>query len=57
MNLCKKKLLKKTVLKNDCRKFSPSKRSVAKPSLLLCYLQDEENNLPSTPFKIYSEFH
>ena len=27
----------KTVLKNDCSKFSPSKRSVAKLSLMLCY--------------------
>jgi len=31
---------------------------VAKLSLLLCYLRDGENNLPSipTPFKIYTEF-
>jgi len=26
-------------------------------SLLLCYLQDGENNLPSTPFEIYIEFN
>jgi len=25
-------------------------------SLLLCYLRDGENNLPSTPFEIYTEF-
>ena len=46
--------LKKTVLKNDCSKFSHSKRSV---SLLLHCLRVEENNLPSTPFKIYTEFN
>jgi len=55
MQFCKKEFLKKTVLKNDCSKFNRSKRSVAKLSLLLCYLRDGENNLPSrpTPFKIY----
>jgi len=47
----------KTVLKSDCSKFSRSKRSVAKLSLLLCCLRDGENNLPSTPFKIYTEFN
>ena len=47
----------KTVLQNDCSKFSRSKRSVAKLSLLLCCLRDGENNLPSTPFKIYTEFN
>jgi len=26
-------------------------------SVLLCYLRDGENNLPSTPFKIYTEFN
>ena len=36
----------KTVSKNDCSKFSRSKRSVAKLSLLLCYLRDGENNFP-----------
>jgi len=46
--------LKKTVLKNYCSKFSRSKRSV---SLLLCCLRDGENNLTSTPFKIYAEFN
>jgi len=30
---------------------------VAKLSLLLCYLRDGENILPSTPFKIYAEFN
>jgi len=45
------------ILINDCSKFSRSKRSVAKLSLLLCYLRDGENNLPSTPFKIYTEFN
>ena len=34
-----------------------SKRSVAMLSLLLCYLRDGDNNLPSTPFKIYIEFN
>ena len=37
--------------------FSRSRRSVAKLSLLLCCLRDGENNLPSTPFKIYTEFN
>ena len=32
-------------------------RSMAKLSLLLCCLRDRENNLPSTPFKIYAEFN
>jgi len=53
MTFCKKFL--KTV-KNDCSTFSRSKRSMAKLSLVLCYLRDGENNLPSTPFKIYTEF-
>jgi len=26
-------------------------------SLLSCYLRDEENNLPSTPFEMYTEFN
>jgi len=39
----------------DCSKYSRSKGQVAKLSLL-CYLRDGENNLPSTPFKIYIEF-
>jgi len=26
-------------------------------SLFLCYLRDGENNLPSTPFEIYTEFN
>ena len=56
MKFCKE-FLKKTVLKNDGSKFSCSKRSVATFSLLLCYLRDGENNLPSTPFKIYTEFN
>jgi len=43
--------LKKRFQKNDCSKFSHSKRSVAKLSLLLCYLRDGENNLPSTHLK------
>jgi len=47
----------KNGLKNDCSKFSRSKRSVAKLSLLLCYLRDGDNNLPYTPFKIYPEFN
>jgi len=53
MKFCKE-FLKKTALKNDCSKFSHSKRSVAKLSLLLCCLRDGENNLPSTP---YTEFN
>jgi len=52
-----KEFLKKTVLKNDCSKFSRSKRLVAKLSLMLFCLRDGENNLPSTPFKIYTEFN
>ena len=52
-----REFLKKTVLKNDCSKFSRSKRPVAKLFLLLCCLQDGENNLLSTPFKIYTEFN
>jgi len=55
MTFCKE-FLYKTVI-NDCSKFSRSKRSVAKLSLLLCCLRDRENNLPSTPFKIYTEFN
>ena len=47
----------KTVLKNDCSKINRSKRSVAKLSLLLCCLRDGENNLPSKPFEIYTEFN
>jgi len=47
----------KMVLKKDYSKFSRSKRSVSKLSLLLCYLRDGENNLPSTAFKIYAEFN
>ena len=39
------------VLKNDCSKFSRSKRSVAVLSLLLCYLRDVENQMPSTLLK------
>jgi len=30
---------------------------MAKLSLFLCCLRDGENNLPSTPFKIYTEFN
>ena len=56
MTFCKE-FLEKTDLKNDCSKFSRSKTSVGKLSLLLCCLQDGENNLPSTPFKIYTEFN
>jgi len=56
MKFCKE-FLKKTVLNEDCSKFSRSKRSVAKLSLLLCCLQVGENNLPSSPFKIYTEFN
>ena len=56
MKFCKE-FPKKTVLKNDCSKFSRSKRSVAKLSLWLCCLRDGENNLPSTPIKIYTEFN
>ena len=46
-----KEFLWNTVLKNNCSKFSRSKRSVTKLSLLLCCLRDEENNLPSTLLK------
>ena len=46
--------LQKRFLKNDCSKFSCSKRSVATLSLLLHCLRVGENNLPSTPFKIYT---
>jgi len=56
MKFCKE-FPKKTVLKNDCSKFSYSKRSVAKLSLLLCCLRDGENNFPSIPFKIYTEIN
>jgi len=45
------------VLKNDCSKFNRSKRSVAMLSLLLRCLRVGENNLPSTLFKIYTEFN
>ena len=38
MKFCKKEFLSKTVLKNDCSKFSRSKRSVAKLCLMLCCL-------------------
>jgi len=53
MKFCKE-FLKKMVLKNDCSKFNLSNKSVAKLSLLLCYLRDGENNLTSrpTPFKM-----
>jgi len=44
------------VLENDCSKFNPSKKSVAMLSLWLRCLRVVENNLPSTPFKIYTEF-
>jgi len=47
----------KTVFKNDHSKYSRSKRSVAKLSLLLCCLRDGENNLLFTPLKIYTEFN
>ena len=57
MKFCKKEFLKKTVLKNDCSKFSRSWRPVAKLSFLLCCLRVGENNLPSTPFKLYTEFN
>jgi len=57
MKFCKKEFLKKTFLKNDCSKFSRSKRTVAKLSLLLFCLRVGENNLPSTPFEIYTEFN
>jgi len=57
MKFWKKEFLKKMVFKIDCSKFSRSKGSVAKLSLLLCCLQDGENNLPSIPFKIYTEFN
>ena len=53
MKFCKE-FLRKTV---DCSKFSRSKRSVAILSLLVCCLRDGETNLPSTPFKIYTEFN
>jgi len=56
MKFCKE-FPKKTVLKNDCSKFSRSKRSAAKLSLLSCCLRDEENKVPSTPFTIYTEFN
>ena len=56
MKFCKD-FLKKTVLKNDYSKFNRSKRSGGKLSLLLCCLRDGEINLPSTPFKIYTEFN
>jgi len=57
MKFCKKEFIWKTVLKIDCSKFSRSTKSVAKLSLLFCCLRDGENNLPSTPFKIYTEFN
>jgi len=52
-----KEFVKKTVSKTDCSKFSHSNMSVDKLSLLLCCLRDGKNNLPSTPFKIYTEFN
>jgi len=55
MTFCKEFL--KNGFKNDCSKFSRSNRSVVKLSLLLCCLRDGENNLPSIPFKIYTEFN
>ena len=55
MKFCNKEFILKTVLKNDCSKFSRSKKSVAKFSLWLCCLRDGENNLPSTPLKIFTE--
>jgi len=36
--------------------ISRSKRSVAKLSVLLCYLRDGENNVPSTPLN-FTEFN
>ena len=48
--------LKNGFKKYYCSKFNRSKRSVAKLPLL-CYLQDGENNLPTTLFKIYTEFN
>jgi len=57
MKFCTKEFLKKTVFKNDCSKFSRSKRSVVKLSLLLYCLRVGENNFPSTPFKIYTDFN
>ena len=48
--------LKNGLKKYYCSKFNRSKRSVAKLPLL-CYLQDGENNLPTTLFKIYTEFN
>ena len=57
MKFFKKEFLKENGLKNDWSKFSHSKRSVAKLSLWLCCSRDRENNLPSTPFKIYTEFN
>ena len=57
MKFCKKEFLNKTVLNNDCSKFSRSTWSVAKLFLLLCCLRDGENNFPSTPLKIYTEFN
>jgi len=47
----------KNGFKNDCSKFNRLKRSVAKLSLLLCYLRGGENHLPSTPFEIYTDFN
>jgi len=50
MKFCKE-FLQKTVLQNDCSKFSRSKRSVAELSLLVCCLRDGENKFPSTRVK------
>jgi len=58
MKFCMKQFLEeKRFLKYDCSKFSRSKRPVAKLCFLLCCLRVGENNLPSTPFKIYSELN
>ena len=54
MKSCKKRLLK-TDLQSNCSKFSRSKRSVAKLSLLLCCYG--ENNLTFTLFEISAEFN
>ena len=51
MKFCKE-FLKKTVLKNDCSKFSRLKTSVAKFSLLLCCLRAGEKICPLPRLKL-----
>ena len=58
VNFCKKEFLKKTVLKMIVQNLAVQRgQRISCLGLLLCCLRDRENNLPSTPFKIYTEFN